>query len=114
MRGAGGKVSGGAWTTRVKALRPGDCIRATHWSGEIWCGGEIWEVMCAAHDGGGYWNIWCFDPEAPDNERMFVILADDEVMLAARNADGPPKTIVQPKKTGRSPKPKRGEQLKLL
>lgn len=115
MRG-GGKIEDGVWKTKVRNLRYLDCIQAKSWNlAGYWWAGETLVVLCASPDGDGYWDVWCYDPEWPENERQLTILPDDDVTLVAREVNKPssPLPVKKPTKA-KTPKPKKGEQLKLL
>lgn len=114
MSRGGGVVSSDTWTARVKTLKHGDCIKASHYAGETqWAGGEVWCVLDARVSGerDGFWYVDVYPVESPTNTRQLAIHPDDQVMIVTRPVSD---EIIVSKKGKRPPKPKKGDQLKLF
>jgi hypothetical protein len=114
---AGGKIDGELWTTRVHSLRPGDYVKAAHWSGEIWTGGEALLVLAdpvrllkTSDRPAGYFDVRVQAGDDPREWRVLCVLGDDQVQLTAREVRETSVETPQPK---RKQKPKKG-QLRLF
>src|SRR5689334_15730335 len=107
MRG-GGQVDGDLWTTKVRLLRPGDHFRAGNWEdvNELWSGGDVCVLKEIENDHDKrYLILKTHYRDCPTQDRVFCILKEDTVTLAARELPGKP-----PKKD----KVVRGVQLSLF
>lgn len=110
MRG-GGKVVAGAWQTPARLLRPGDLVRCRSWSGTCWHGGEPLEVVAVGPHATrkGWITVHLWYP--------LDVSGDDPFTLEARPVVPAPdrlEALVPPRRRGKEPKARKGEQLKLF